>query len=229
MPEFRLRVWSTQTLHDANDYLVTADTAEAAAEMISALQDAAQDTSHPQPLPTHIASLDHHADLRVLDPTDIIDGERGIVLLDGNGKKVRDLVVGDDRTPLEALAALVEFCERTGVFDADPPEAVQAYAALRVDPPAVAENPKGEAARLVAPNGCEIKGTLETLSGVALIFELSRAADGTVNFEYEGETKIWWDEQKTVRRHGNAVFVDTEGNEWTEDRLVPAEAEEGAE
>lgn len=195
--------------------------------MIGALQDAAQDTSHPQPLPTHIASLDHHADLRVLDPTDIIDGERGIVLLDGNGKKVRDLLVGDDRTALEALAALVAFCERTGVFDADPPEAVQAYAALCVDPPTVPENPKGEAARLVAPNGCEIKGTLETLSGVALIHELSRSADGTVTFECEGETKIWWDDQRAVVRRGKTVFVDTEGYEWTEDQLVPAETEDG--
>ena len=186
MPDFRLRVWSTQTLRDANDYLVTADTAEAAAEMIGALQDAAQDTSHPQPLPTHIASLDHHADLRVLDPTDIIDGERGIVLLDGDGDKIQDMVAGAGRPVLEALAALVNLCERKGVFDDDPPEAVQAYAALRVDPPAVAENPKGEAARLVAPNGCEIKGTLETLSGVALILEVSRSADGTVNFEYRG-------------------------------------------
>jgi hypothetical protein len=139
------------------------------------------------------------------------------------------MVAGAGRPVLEALTALVNLCESRGVFNDGPPEAVQAYAALGVDPPPVAENPKGEAARLVAPNGCEIKGTLETLSGVALTLELSRSADGTVTFEYEGETKIWWDEQKTVRRHGKAVFVDTEGNEWTEDQLVPAEAEEGAE
>ncbi len=124
MPDFRLRVWSTQTLHDANDYLVTADTAEAAAEMIGALQDAAQDTSHPQPLPTHIASLDHHADLRVLDPTDIIDGERGIVLLDGDGDKIRGLLctLRHDKRLItlrsEAAPFLQSMCSAGGVASA---------------------------------------------------------------------------------------------------------------
>lgn len=77
-----------------------------------------------------------------------------------------------------------------------------------------------------APNGLEIRGTLETVSGVAKIsFFNSKDAEGKIDFEYGGETDIWWDEQKTIERDGQRIFVDTEGNEWPENLLILKEEE----
>lgn len=83
-------------------------------------------------------------------------------------------------------------------------------------------------AGLYAPNGQLIVGTLERVSGVALILEgtSSRAADGTLNFEYAGDTEIWWEEQKTVTRKGKRVFICEGGDEWTEDQLSLVEADD---
>lgn len=61
----------------------------------------------------------------------------------------------------------------------------------------------------------EIVGTLETLSGVALIGEVSSLAD----FEYAGETKVWWDDQRTVVRDGQRIFVDDDGEEYLESQV----------
>jgi hypothetical protein len=60
----------------------------------------------------------------------------------------------------------------------------------------------------------ELQGTLESLSGVALVSGLVDAGD----LIYAGETEVWWDEQKTVYRtrpDGDEamVWIDTDGNE----------------
>jgi hypothetical protein len=70
-----------------------------------------------------------------------------------------------------------------------------------------------------SPNGAYIKGTLETLSGVALINGIDESGEP----EHCGETEIYWDEQKTVERDGKPVYVDTEGSEWTFDQLTKVE------
>ena len=72
-----------------------------------------------------------------------------------------------------------------------------------------------------APNGERITGTLETLNGVALIHEdVTRQEDGKFTFQYAGETKVWWDDQVTVKRGDKIVFVDESGAEWTEDEII---------
>jgi hypothetical protein len=71
-----------------------------------------------------------------------------------------------------------------------------------------------------APNGKEIRGTLETVCGVAEGQEFTRAADGSIEFVYSGSTDIWWDEQKTVTRQGQRVFIDEDGAEWPESKIV---------
>jgi hypothetical protein len=80
-----------------------------------------------------------------------------------------------------------------------------------------------------APNGKEITGTLEIVSGVALINDATRLPDGTLDIDYEGYAEIDWDSQKTVMRekhdgHGHPdgdpgterIFVDEDGGEWPE-------------
>jgi hypothetical protein len=54
------------------------------------------------------------------------------------------------------------------------------------------------------------EGTLETVTGKALLLKND---DGT--YDYAGETKIWWDEQRTVRdAEGRATAICSAGHEW---------------
>ena len=71
-----------------------------------------------------------------------------------------------------------------------------------------------------SPTGKEIVGTLETLSGVAYADNYKRDEFGVLDFEYIGDTKVYWDEQKTVERKGERIFIDEEGEEWTEKEIV---------
>lgn len=55
------------------------------------------------------------------------------------------------------------------------------------------------------------KGTLETVNGLALLTEPD--IDG--KSEWQGETKIWWDEQKTVTdARGKVTLVCHKGHDW---------------
>jgi len=55
-----------------------------------------------------------------------------------------------------------------------------------------------------------VKGTVEVLSDMSLLLV---GEDGTA--EYEGETKIWWDEQKAVLdADGRATLICENGHEW---------------
>ena len=76
--------------------------------------------------------------------------------------------------------------------------------------------------------GSRIRGTLETLSGVALAERWGRTKDGLLSFEWAGETDVWWDEQKTVRIDGERVFVDEDGEEVLEHEVELRQEEEDA-
>lgn len=69
--------------------------------------------------------------------------------------------------------------------------------------------------KYVSPDGLPIVGTLETVKGCANLTTIND--DGTPN--YDGSTKVYWDEQVTVQRDGKRVFLDEDGNEWTFDQL----------
>jgi hypothetical protein len=76
-----------------------------------------------------------------------------------------------------------------------------------------------------SPKGYPIRGTLETVKGVADLDDLQpehliRTPEGWADLPYAGGTDIWWDEQHTIERDGKLVFVDTEGYEWTEDEII---------
>jgi len=78
---------------------------------------------------------------------------------------------------------------------------------------------------LVSPAGTVITGTLERLSGRANIVSGSARIDplGGIEFDYEGSTEIFWDEQRTATRDDERVFLDEKGNDFLESelRLVP--------
>ena len=76
-----------------------------------------------------------------------------------------------------------------------------------------------------APSGKLIVGTLERLSGRANIVERSftRNENGTLTFEHEGYTEVFWEEQRTVYRNGRPIFLDEEGFQWEETQLLLSE------
>lgn len=84
------------------------------------------------------------------------------------------------------------------------------------------------------PNGLEILGTADTVPVRAEIISNSyeRKADGTLDFEWLGESEVFWDGQTTETCEVNGklmrVFLDSHGNEWTEDQLILVEDEEDA-
>ncbi len=56
------------------------------------------------------------------------------------------------------------------------------------------------------------RGTVETVSGCALLNEYP---EGSGFYDYDGETKIWWDEQKTITSpNGRARMICYSGHEW---------------
>jgi len=73
-----------------------------------------------------------------------------------------------------------------------------------------------------APNGKLIVGTLERLAGRANTVEGSFERDehGKLTFEYDGCTEVFWEEQRTVQRHGAPVFLDEDGFQWQEDEIL---------
>ena len=64
------------------------------------------------------------------------------------------------------------------------------------------------------PNGERIIGTLESLEGRANVNPgtFSRAEDGSLDFEYQGETEVYWDNQSAKREGGERVFVSEHGS-----------------
>lgn len=72
----------------------------------------------------------------------------------------------------------------------------------------------------VSPKGKEITGVFETCPCRAHISEIFRNEKGEVEFQYAGESEMFWDEQKPVLRENKMVFLDEDGNEWTEDQLT---------
>jgi len=85
--------------------------------------------------------------------------------------------------------------------------------------------------KLVSPQGTQITGTLERLSGRANIVPGSARRDsiGGLEFDYEGLTEIFWSDQCSVTRDGEPVFLDEDGNEYLESelRLEPYPQREG--
>lgn len=136
---------------------------------------------------------------------------------------------GDGDTLAKFLAT-----ELRDTFDPSNPHVVAAAAVGR----AVAELARvrdalanaGERARasgrdeeLVAPDGTRIAAVVETLYGNALVDSVHRNPDGTLHFEYVGETEIAWDTQEADRETttGELLFLDEAGDEWRGSQLVP--------
>jgi hypothetical protein len=65
-----------------------------------------------------------------------------------------------------------------------------------------------------------IAGTLERVTGCALLNAASLDPHGQLKLEYGGETKFYWEEQRPVREAGMLVFIDDNGLEVFESEVV---------
>ena len=74
--------------------------------------------------------------------------------------------------------------------------------------------------RLVAPSGHAIVGTLDRIPGIAKINGASRNGEtGEYDLDWEGHTEVLWNDQVTIYRQKERVFVDEDGGEWLESDL----------
>ncbi len=65
-----------------------------------------------------------------------------------------------------------------------------------------------------------IVGTLERVTGCALLSAASLGRRGQLELEYGGETRYYWEEQRPVREAGMLVFIDDNGVEVFESEVV---------
>ena len=118
MPRFRLRSWQTTTLHDSHDFDVDVDTIDEAARLLAELQDTAQTRCENQPLPNNIESAQaFRGSLPFLNPDTVIGSERGMMEIDADGKKLRDIpeVPGDHLQSLvSAIREIIRGSRATG-------------------------------------------------------------------------------------------------------------------
>jgi hypothetical protein len=80
---------------------------------------------------------------------------------------------------------------------------------------------------LVAPNGNRIVGTAESMLATYEIAVTGTKPDGTIDFEYTGESKDYPEtaEQRKDTR-GRRLFTDTDGVDWPEQKLKIKEVED---
>lgn len=74
--------------------------------------------------------------------------------------------------------------------------------------------------RALSPDGAEIVGTLEIVHGCSKIFGFTEQTNGSFAYSYEGGTDYWTDDQRTATRRGLTLFVDADGEIWTERELT---------
>jgi hypothetical protein len=76
----------------------------------------------------------------------------------------------------------------------------------------------------LCPDGLPLYGTLETLTGTAVGYPT--LVDGRIRPVYTGHTEVHYDEQNTVVRDGEIIWVCEEGAEHTQSSLVAQDEED---
>ena len=73
-----------------------------------------------------------------------------------------------------------------------------------------------------APTGALIVAASEIIPGHAILQDDSfiQNGDGSLSYDYAGETKIMWDEQRPKTENAKRMFICEEGYEWRQDELT---------
>ena len=97
----------------------------------------------------------------------------------------------------------------------------------REDLAATDEIPRGQWGSLRSKAGKKILGTEEKLLACALIKRVVRLPDGKLEYDFDGETKVFWDGQMTSTTFDGLIeFVDEDYNTVTEDEVILVADEE---
>lgn len=72
---------------------------------------------------------------------------------------------------------------------------------------------------LLAPNGERIVGSLEIVEARANFDTVERLEDGSLEPDYNG-SDVFYDSMRTQEREGQLLYLDYNGNEWTQDQLT---------
>jgi len=78
--------------------------------------------------------------------------------------------------------------------------------------------------RATCPEGHELRGTLETIKGIAYAKAVV-VQPGTIEPEYEGETDVDWDSQRPTMEHGQRLWECVERDVYRELQLLIIEEE----
>lgn len=70
-----------------------------------------------------------------------------------------------------------------------------------------------------ADHSIEILGTLDLVPCRAEVAGATRLPDGTLDLEWAGGSEVFWDDQRTVQRQGQDVYLDENGNEYLESEI----------
>lgn len=92
-------------------------------------------------------------------------------------------------------------------------------------------------AQLISPNKTLIVGTVDTILATAEINGVYRDKDGTIGFDFCGDTEVHWDTQETTTNDaGELMVTDSNGDEfplsackYVEDDEVDGEIEDNEE
>jgi hypothetical protein len=83
--------------------------------------------------------------------------------------------------------------------------------------------------RAYSPTGSPILGSYEMCPARAEILPNSFERDpatGELTYDHAGGSEMFWDAMETVTRNGKVVFLDEDGEEWTEDQIELREEKE---
>lgn len=81
--------------------------------------------------------------------------------------------------------------------------------------------------RYETPTGKKILGTLDEIPGRANVESLTRdPRTKTIDIVYSGETTVFWDGQRTITRKGQRIWLDENGDEWPENKLIEVPIDE---
>ena len=70
---------------------------------------------------------------------------------------------------------------------------------------------------MVSPKDTLILGTSDAILARGNIDCFRRTDDGETEIIWAGESTVWWDTQETQMREGKLLYVDYDGDEYTED------------
>ena len=78
-----------------------------------------------------------------------------------------------------------------------------------------------------APNGKRIVAMCDLVPANSLIADdtFRRDPDGSIAFEWAGESVLCWDGQYTMQREGEDLYVDEDGETWRESEIKLVDVE----